>query len=88
MPQDSLVEREGLRAAIRGWAGRAAVVHKTITHPQSPQRCGPHLVPGYFPVCLHYSIARPDVVQQEVAEGMDYLIAERVGHDECSAIDD
>jgi hypothetical protein len=36
---------------------------------------------------LDNAIPSADIVKREVAEGMDYLVAQRCGHGECPAVD-
>src|SRR5204863_4785041 len=86
--QYHLVQGEGLRAAVRGRTRRAAVVHELVVRPQAPQRRSPNHVSGCLPVGLYYPVASADVVEQEVAERVDDLVAERVGHGELPAVDD
>src|SRR5262249_19218745 len=48
---------------------------------------GPQPELRFSPSVLDYSVTRPDVVKQEVAVGVNYLIAQRRRHGERPAID-
>src|SRR6185436_15521490 len=64
---------------------RRGVVHEAVVRPQAPQRRRSQFVRGRG--CLHDAVAGADVVQQEVAERVNRLVAERGGHDERPAVD-
>src|SRR5262245_46583019 len=51
-------------------------MHHLITGPYSPQGRRTHHVPRGLTAVLNDSIARPNIVQQEVAEWVDCLIAQ------------
>src|SRR5947209_2481229 len=65
-----------------------AVVQQAVARPHAPQRRGAYLRPRRLPAVLDYPVARPHVVQQEVAERLDDLVAERCGDAERPAVDD
>jgi hypothetical protein len=73
---DGVFQRQGL-----------AIVHMPRVHAKSPQRHGTQFVGGVLRRILHDAIAGSDVVQQEVAVGMDALIPQSLWHGERSAVD-
>src|SRR5262245_60709972 len=54
-----------------------AVVHQAGARAQAPERDGPHLIARALAAVLHDAVARADVMQQEIAERVDRLVAER-----------
>ena len=62
--QDRLVEGQ-----------RFAVVHQAVACADSPERSRANARTCDRPAVLHYEVARPDVVQQEIAEGTNDLAA-------------
>ena len=64
-----------------------AVVHEPGPNPQSPERRCAHLVPRRLPTGLDDPVARTDVVEQKIAEGVDDLATQRGGHLERAAVD-
>src|SRR5262245_44518659 len=62
-------------------------MHKSVASPNPPKRCGSHLVSRTLSRILNDAITSSNVVQREVAERMDYLIAQSGGHCECSTVD-
>ena len=57
-------------------------MHQAIASPHTPERRGSHFVGGILRTVLHDSIARADVVEQEIAEGMDDLAPESTRNSE------
>ena len=76
MTKDRLVARQ-----------RLAIVHQSIARAHAPQRRGPQLVARRCPTVLDHAVTRADVVQQKVAERMDYLITQSHWNRECATID-
>ena len=62
-------------------------MHQAIASPHTPKRRGSHFVGGILGTVLHDSIARPDVVKQEIAEGMDGLVPEGIRNSEGASIE-
>src|SRR5207249_6587652 len=63
MPEDGLVAVE-----------RGAVVHQPVAVPHSRERRGADLVARALPAVLDDAIAGADVVEEEIAEGVDPLV--------------
>src|SRR6266498_2329683 len=57
-------------------AERQSVMHQLGPRTDAPERSSSHHVPGASAAVLDDAVARPDVVQQEVAERSDYLVAD------------
>ena len=76
MAQDGLLASRG-----------CAVVHQAIASSQSPQGNGSHFVHGVGGTVLHDTIARSDVMQQEIAIGVNDLAAQSSRDGERSAVD-
>ena len=74
---DGAFEREGFE-----------VVHVARMRAEAPERDGAQFVSGVLRGILDDAVAGADVVEEEVAVGMDDPVAERVRHGERSAIDD
>src|SRR5579863_4377902 len=67
---------------------RFKIVHETGLSPQTPQGSSPQLVGSLIePGGLDDSIAGSHVVEQEVAEGMNDLVCQRLRYCELSSID-
>jgi len=62
-------------------------MHKSVSSPNTPQRCGSHLVSRTLSCVLNDAISSSNVVQRKIAERMDDLISQGGGYYECSAID-
>src|SRR5690349_2011989 len=62
-------------------------VHQPVAAADAPQRCGAQHVGRTLPGVLNDAIARADVVECEVAEWMDDLVAESGWDRERAAID-
>ena len=71
MSLDGVAQRQG-----------SQVVHVSGPHPQVPKSGGSQLVRRILRPCLHDAIAGADVMQQEVAVGMDDLVSQCRGHEE------
>ena len=56
-----------------GARSREAIVHQAIASPHAPEGRGSHFVGGILGTVLDDSIASPDVVQQEIAEGVKHF---------------
>jgi hypothetical protein len=61
-------------------------MHQAIAYPHTPERSGSHLVGGILWTVLDNSIAGPDVVQQEIAEGMKDLATQGIRNNEMAPI--
>src|SRR6267378_1401239 len=61
-------------------------MHQAIASPHAPKRCGAHFVGGILRTVLDNSIARTEVVQQEIAEGMNDLVPEGIRNSESATI--
>jgi len=70
-----------------GQAQGLQVMHEPRPHAQSPERRSAQLVGRVLLRRLHDTVARADVVQQEIAVGMDNLVAESLRHGERAAVD-
>src|SRR5262245_3621925 len=69
-------------------AGQArTVVHEARARAHAPQRRGAELVPRALAAVLHDPVPRPHVVEQEVAEGVDGLVADGGGDGEGPPVD-
>src|SRR5262249_37306754 len=66
---------------------RQPVVHQLWARAEAPQRRSSHHVPRAFAAILGDPVARPDVVQQEVAERADSLVAESRRDGERATVD-
>src|ERR1700732_662862 len=77
VPLDGILQRQ-----------RLEVVHESGAHAQAPKRRRAQLVRCILRPRLYDSITCFDVMQQEVAVGMNDLVAQRLGYDERSAIND
>src|SRR5262245_21730904 len=66
---------------------RQPVVHQLGARAEAPQRRSSHHVPRACPAVLDNPVARPDVVQQEVAERADSLVAESRRDGERALVD-
>src|SRR5262245_60053987 len=69
---------------------RQTIVHQSVASSKRPQRGGSYLIGGrgIFGKGLNgYAVARPDVVQQKIAERMDDLVTERGRHCEYASVD-
>src|ERR1044072_3515952 len=72
---------------------RLAIVHHHSANAQAPQRGSAHEGGGFLIqiavkiLALDYTVAGPDVVQQEIAERVKDPTAESLWHCECAAID-
>jgi hypothetical protein len=62
------------------------IVHESSFHPEAPQRDGEKLVSRVLRTSLNDAVAGSHIVQQEIAEGMNDLIAEGVRHHESAAV--
>src|SRR5712691_13281853 len=62
------------------------VVHESSFHPEAPQRDGAKLVGRVLRTSLNDTVAGSHIVQQEIAERMNDLIAEGVRHHENAAV--
>ena len=62
-------------------------MHESRLHAQTPQWNGAQLVSSILRSGLYNSVPSIDVVQQKIAEGMNDLTAERVGHHEYAAVE-
>src|SRR5258707_7546032 len=65
---------------------REAIMHQAIASPHTPERRGAHFVGGVLGTVLDDSIARAEVVQQEIAKGMNDLVSEGIRNSERAAI--
>src|ERR1700730_13378062 len=63
-------------------------MHESGAHAQAPQRRRAQLVGCVLRTRLYDSISSLDVVQQEIAVWMNDLVAQRLGNDKRSAVDD
>src|SRR3981189_1806614 len=61
-------------------------MHQAIASPHAPKRCGAHFVGSVLGTVLDDSIASPEVVQQEIAEGMNDLAPEGIRNSESASI--
>src|SRR5262245_12764954 len=66
---------------------RQPVVHQLGTRAEAPQRRSSHHVPRACAAVLDNPVASPDVVQQEVAERADSLVAESRRDGERATVD-
>src|SRR6516165_4454358 len=66
---------------------RRQVVHESGFRAQPPQRRREQLRGGILVTDLHNPVASADLVQQEITEGMDNLVAQGFWHQKHSAID-
>ncbi len=69
---------------------RKPVMHQPIARPQSPERCRSHLCRGTGVFGSRRggdAVTGFDVVQEEVAVGVDYLASQGGGNDEGAAVD-
>ena len=62
-------------------------MHQAIASPHAPKRCGAHFVGSVLGTVLDDSIASPEVVQQEIAEGMNDLVPEGIRNSESASIE-
>src|SRR5258708_38127211 len=62
-------------------------MHHSEVGTQSPQRRGAHLVGCGLATVLHNAVSRAYVVQQEITERVDGLVAQCCRHDECASVD-
>src|SRR5882757_2078794 len=65
-------------------------MHQSVAGPKSPKRCGANLScrPCIFGGGLNrYAVTGADIVQQEVAVGMEGSVAQSVGNGERAAVD-
>jgi hypothetical protein len=69
-------------------AERFQIVHVAWAHAKAPKRGGAKLVCGVRGTALNDAIARPDIVEQKVAVGMNDLVAQSIRNRESAAIDD
>ena len=67
---------------------RSEIVHIPRSRAQTPQWGRAQLVGGILRWSLHDAITRLDVMQQEVAERMNDLASQRLGHEKRAAVDD
>src|SRR5712691_2766256 len=67
---------------------RLAVVHQPIAAAHAPQGRRAHLVARGLTAVLDDSVPRADVVQEEIAERVDELAAQRRRHGERALVDD
>ena len=75
------------RAIALARSKRQVVVHEPAARAQAPERGRPDLVPRRRASVLDDAVTGADVVQQEVAERVDDLVAERVGDPQRAAVD-
>src|SRR5215510_16185509 len=68
-------------------SARQPVVHQLGARAEAPQRGSSHHVPRSRAAVLDDTVARPDVVQQEVAERADSLVAESRRDGERATVD-
>src|SRR5262247_4748003 len=68
-------------------SARQPVVHQLGARAEAPQRRSSHHVPRSRAAVLDDPVARPDVVQQEVAERADSLVAESRRDGERALVD-
>src|SRR6185436_6492991 len=68
--------------------GAQAVMHQSVSSPNTPERCGSYHVSRTLSRVLDDAVASSNVVQRKIAERMDDLISEGGGYYECSAVDD
>src|SRR6476620_8016900 len=64
-------------------------MHQAVPGPQAPERGGLHLLgsAGKFGQGLNWNaVAGADVMQKEIAEWMNDLVAESGGNDKCAAV--
>ena len=66
---------------------RLEVVHVARMHAESPQRHGAQFIGGILRRILDDAVAGFDVMEQEVAVGVNDFIAQGFRHGECSAVD-
>ncbi len=76
MSQDRVVE-----------AQRLTVMHQLVSSAHTPQRRRAQLVASRRTAVLNYAVARPYIVQQEIAERVDQPITERRSDCEYSPIE-
>lgn len=62
-------------------------MHEPSARSQTPEGRRLHFVSRRLPAVLNDAVAGSDVVQEEIAERFDALVAQRLGHLERAAID-
>src|SRR5882672_6694170 len=65
----------------------SAVMHQTVAGPQTPQWSGSQFVHGVGGAVLDNAISGSDVMQQEIAEGVDHLPTKSIRHSKGSTVD-
>src|SRR6202008_3525734 len=75
--EDRLVAREGL-----------PVVHQPVAAARAPQGGGAHLVARGLTAVLHDPVPGTHVVEKEIAERVDHLVAEGGRYGEGALVDD